>query len=582
MSQTTLTPQEIRNDDLEQLLAILPHGIQETLHHHPQQQQLIEVVMDLGRLPEARFPGSAVYLGETPIAKEDLQYAIDRVGLFSSDNRAGIERTLHRISAIRNRTDEIIGLTCRVGRAVFGTISLIQDLVETGQSLLLLGRPGVGKTTALREIARVLADDLNKRVVIIDTSNEIAGDGDIPHPAIGRARRMQVARPELQHQVMIEAVENHMPEVIVIDEIGTELEALAARTIAERGVQLVGTAHGNRLENLIKNPTLSDLIGGIQAVTLGDEEARRRGSQKTVLERKAPPTFTMAVEMMERQKWIIHADVSLTIDNLLRGKAPIEQLRFIDDQGELQINAVEQTLPDTAPQTSPYLPPPMMPLADRPTGLRASGRMKPLPLNTNPDQARDFERLLEQSWQQLEGESKVRVPGPNGEDLPVYVYPYGIGRSQLDQVIDVLQLPIAITKDLHQADVVLALRSHAKNNQKLRQIAKGIQIPIYGVKSNTIPQISRTLKRVLGMDEPQKEAADLRLFTRSGDNDELEALEEARLAVEQIVIPTGQPVELLPRSAYVRKMQHELVEHYRLQSDSFGDEPNRRLRIYPA
>ncbi|MFN9173640.1 MAG: R3H domain-containing nucleic acid-binding protein [Synechocystis sp.] len=587
MSQTTLIPQDTSNDDLEQLLSILPHAIQQTLHNHPQRQQLIEVVMDLGRLPEARFPGSAVYLGETPIAKEDLQYAIDRVGLFSSDNRAGIERTLHRISAIRNRTDEIIGLTCRVGRAIFGTISLIQDLVETGQSLLLLGRPGVGKTTALREIARVLADDLNKRVVIIDTSNEIAGDGDIPHPAIGRARRMQVARPELQHQVMIEAVENHMPEVIVIDEIGTELEALAARTIAERGVQLVGTAHGNRLENLIKNPTLSDLIGGIQAVTLGDEEARRRGSQKTVLERKAPPTFTVAVEMLERQKWIIHSDVAMTIDHLLRGKAPIEQLRFIDDQGELQINAVEQTLPDISPKSSPYLPPfgesQSGSFQDRPTGLRASGRMKPLPLNTNPDQARDFERLLEQSWQQFEeGEAKVRVPGPNGEDLPVYVYPYGIGRSQLDQVIEILQLPVAITKDLQQADAVLALRSHAKGNQKLRQMAKGIQIPIYGVKSNTIPQISRTLKRVLGMDDPHKEAADLRLFTRSGNNDELEALEEARLAVEQIVIPTGQPVELLPRSAYVRKMQHELVEHYRLQSDSFGDEPNRRLRIYPA
>ncbi|MEY2984801.1 MAG: hypothetical protein RLZZ568_1418 [Cyanobacteriota bacterium] len=580
MSQTALTPQETRNDDLEQLLAILPHAIQATLHHHPQRQQLIEVVMDLGRLPEARFPGSAVYLGETPITKEDLQYAIDRVGMFSSDNRAGIERTLHRISAIRNRTNEIIGLTCRVGRAIFGTISLIRDLVETGQSLLLLGRPGVGKTTALREIARVLADDFHKRVVIIDTSNEIAGDGDIPHPAIGRARRMQVAQPELQHQVMIEAVENHMPEVIVIDEIGTELEALAARTIAERGVQLVGTAHGNQLENLIKNPTLSDLIGGIQAVTLGDEEARRRGSQKTVLERKAPPTFTMAVEMLERQKWIVHADVAMTIDHLLRGKAPAQQLRFVDDQGEVQVNAVEPALPDLGAPFPPYHSAAVVPLGDRPTGLRASGRMKPLP--PNPEQTQDFEQLLEQSWQHWEGEAKVRVPGPSGEDLPVYVYPYGVGRSQLDQVIEILQLPIAITKDLHQADAVLALRSHAKNNQKLRQMAKGIQIPIYGIKSNTIPQISRTLKRILGMDEPQKEAADLRLYTRKGDNDELEALEEARLAVEQIVIPTGQPVELLPRSAYVRKMQHELVEHYRLQSDSFGDEPNRRLRIYPA
>lgn len=587
MSESSLAHQDFPVDDLEQLLAILPRAITAILTEHPQKQQLVEVVMDLGRLPEARFPGAAIHLGDKPIAKEDLQYAIDRLGMFSGDNRAGIERTLHRISAIRNRTNEIIGLTCRVGRAVFGTISLIQDLVETGQSLLLLGRPGVGKTTALREIARVLADDLHKRVVIIDTSNEIAGDGDIPHPAIGRARRMQVARPELQHQVMIEAVENHMPEVIVIDEIGTELEALAARTIAERGVQLVGTAHGNRLENLIKNPTLSDLVGGIQAVTLGDDEARRRGSQKTVLERKAPPTFAIAVEMMERQKWIIHSDVAMTIDNLLRGRSPLEQLRYLDDQGQLQVEAVEQPTQDRSPQPPPYFSLGLVnnaPLPERPTGLRSTGRMQPLaPLSPNPDPLRDFEQLLEQSWQQWEGESKMRVPGPNGEDLPVYVYPYGVGRSQLEQVIEILQLPVAITKDLHQADAVLALRSHVKGNQKLRQMAKGIQVPIYGVKSNTIPQISRSLKRILGLDEPHKdETADLRLFTRSGSNDELEALEEARLAVEQIVIPTGQPVELLPRSPHVRKMQHELVEHYRLQSDSFGDEPNRRLRIYPA
>ena len=243
-------------DDLSKLLDILPAAIRQTIGEHPQQNDLIEIVLDLGRCPEARFVSGAEYLGETVVTKEDLQYCVDRVGMFSGDNRAGIERTLHRISAMRNRAGDIIGLTCRVGRAVFGTINMIRDLVETGQSILMLGRPGVGKTTALREIARVLADDLNKRVVIIDTSNEIAGDGDIPHPAIGRARRMQVSRPELQHQVMIEAVENHMPEVIVIDEIGTELEAQAARTIAERGVQLVGTAHGNQLENLIKNPII--------------------------------------------------------------------------------------------------------------------------------------------------------------------------------------------------------------------------------------------------------------------------------------------------------------------------------------
>jgi stage III sporulation protein SpoIIIAA len=569
-------------DDLNKLLEILPEKIRAKIEQHPKRDNLIEVVMDLGRLPEARFPDEAVYLEETPISKQDLQHCIDRVGSFSGDNRAGIERTLHRISAIRNRTGEIIGLTCRIGRAVFGTIKTIRELVETGKSILLLGRPGVGKTTALREIARVLADDLNKRVVIIDTSNEIAGDGDIPHPAIGRARRMQVARPELQHQVMIEAVENHMPEVIVIDEIGTELEAMAARTIAERGVQLVGTAHGNRLENLIKNPTLSDLVGGIQAVTLGDEEARRRGSQKTVLERKAPPTFAIAVEMLERQRWVVHEDVANTVDDLLRGREPILQIRTIDENGEVKV-IQEAPQPST---TGSLMKSPSVVAPPRPSGWRAAGRMTPVsPFGaTQHDASTDFEQMLDRSWYQKEKSSeKVRTPGPNGEDWPVYVYPYGVGRSQMEQVIELLNLPVVLTKDMESADVVLALRSHVKNHSKLRQIARARQIPIHGIKANTIPQITRALRRILGLDDPNiPEATDLRLFARSGSDDEIEALEEARLAVEQIVIPTGQPVELLPRSAKIRKMQHELVEHYRLHSDSFGEEPNRRLRIYPA
>ncbi len=570
-------------DNLDELLRIFPKVIRETIEAHPQKDNLIEVVMDLGRLPEARFRNEVCYLGEEPISKEDLQYSIERVGMFGGDNRAGIERTLHRISAMRNRAGDIIGLTCRIGRAVFGTIVMIRDLVETGQSILLLGRPGVGKTTALREIARVLADELEKRVVIIDTSNEIAGDGDIPHPAIGRARRMQVARPELQHQVMIEAVENHMPEVIVIDEIGTELEALAARTIAERGVQLVGTAHGNALENLIKNPTLSDLVGGIQAVTLGDDEARRRGSQKTVLERKAPPTFAIAVEMVERQKWIVHEDTAQTIDSLLRGIQPASQVRTVDDSGEVSIidrEAVTQINGVQARNSSIIAP-------LSPRGWRASGKMTPIaPLSRkkkhkiNPE----FEMMLEESWQtQDPNSSKIRTPGPNGEDWPVYIYPYGIGRSQIERVIDVLDLPIVLTKDLDNADAVVALRSQIKHHSRLRQLAKTRNIAIHAVKSNTIPQITRTLRQLLHLEDPDMpEATDARLFTQAGNDDEIEALEEARLAVEQIVIPQGQPVELLPRSSKIRKMQHELVEHYHLQSDSFGEEPNRRLRIYPA
>jgi nucleoside-triphosphatase THEP1 len=492
---------------------------------------------------------------------------------------------------------------------------MIRDLVETGESILMLGRPGVGKTTALREIARVLADDLGKRVVIIDTSNEIAGDGDIPHPAIGRARRMQVARPELQHQVMIEAVENHMPEVIVIDEIGTELEALAARTIAERGVQLVGTAHGNRLENLMKNPTLSDLVGGIQAVTLGDDEARRRGSQKTVLERKAPPTFAIGVEMLERQRWVIHENVADSVDQLLRSREPNPEVRTVNPAGEVVISREFNDRPvpprvplgmerglerspdrsgdrsfdrnfdgnfDSAANRDRDNPKVVYPL--KPTGWRMTGQMTPITessIELPRPQETDFAQMLDQSWQE---DNLIHLGfGSNGEDLPLHVYPYGISRQQLEQVIQVLNLPVILTKDMENADVILALRSNLKHQSKLRPIARARHIPIHTLKAGTIPQITKALRRLLDMDDPaMPETTDISLFTPSGTEDEIEALEEARLAVEQVVIPKGQPVELLPRSAKVRKMQHELVEHYRLKSNSFGDEPNRRLRIYPA
>jgi stage III sporulation protein SpoIIIAA len=634
MSQdsTTLHPTSIPNaatphtsmqitDDLNKLLEILPNPIQHQLAQHPQKTVLVEVVLDLGRRPEARFPGLAEYLSEVPVSQADLNECIAKVGDFGGDNRAGIERTLHRISAIRNRRGEVIGLTCRVGRAIYGTIGMIRDLVESGRSILMLGRPGVGKTTALREIARVLADELEKRVVIIDTSNEIAGDGDVPHPAIGRARRMQVARPELQHQVMIEAVENHMPEVIIIDEIGTELEALAARTIAERGVQLVGTAHGNRLENLIKNPTLSDLIGGIQSVTLGDEEARRRGSQKSVLERKAPPTFDIAVEMLERQRWVVHEHVAETIDSLLRGRQPNPQVRTISETGKViithelssetpaqagpiravrspfsQFGGLEGAMDDRAVSSQGR---------NKGRGWRSSGQMRPLPSQTQAEllpEQQQFEQLLDESLrtsfnparevsltqdslpntrQDEFGEAR-REFGPNGEDI-LYVYPYGVSRHQLEQVVRTLNLPVILTKDIDNADAVLALRSHVKNHSKLRHIAKARQVPIHTIKASTIPQVAHGLRRMLHMDDPAiPDASDLNLFSRNGSDDEIEALEETRLAVEQIVIPKGQPVELLPRSADVRRMQHELVEHYHLKSRSFGEEPNRRLRIYPA
>ncbi len=604
-------------DNLEQLLDILPEQVRTVVLNHHQKEQLVEIVLDLGRRPEARFPSGAEYLSDANISREDLKYCVERVGMFSGDNRAGIERTLHRISAMRNRAGDVVGLTCRVGRAIFGTIGMIRDLVETGESILMLGRPGVGKTTALREIARVLADELDKRVVIIDTSNEIAGDGDIPHPAIGRARRMQVARPELQHQVMIEAVENHMPEVIVIDEIGTELEAMAARTIAERGVQLVGTAHGNQIENLIKNPTLSDLVGGIQSVTLGDDEARRRGSQKTVLERKAPPTFEIAVEMLERERWVVHESVAQTVDNLLRGRQPSPEMRTVDNTGKVVRQQVmtDGSLGPVAPKPVPPKNRPAGSPGPSEIGWRSTGRMEPMPLpnvtslsgkrRINPlppspvpppmapmsrssRERQTFAEMLDDSFERAGGRPPDAADvsafiGPNGQDIPLHVYPYAVSRHQIEQAVQSLNLPIVLTKDISGADTILALRSQLKGRSKLRQVARNYQVPIHSIKSNTMPQIVRALRRLLNMEDPSMpESMDLNLFSPSGNDDELEALEEARLAVEQIVLQKGQPVELLPRSGHIRKMQHDLVEHYRLKSASFGDEPNRRLRIYPA
>ncbi|MCF2970296.1 AAA family ATPase [Synechococcus sp. Nb3U1] len=583
-------------DDLSKLLDILPAPIRERLEHHPQLDRLVEVVLDLGRRPEARFPGSADYLSEEVVTRADLDQVISRVGEFSGDNRAGIASTLHRISAIRNRQGTIIGLTCRVGRCIIGVISMIRDLVEQGRSMLLLGRPGVGKTTALREIARVLADDLHKRVVIIDTSNEIAGDGDVPHPGIGRARRMQVATPELQHKVMIEAVENHMPEVVVIDEIGTELEALASRTIAERGVQLVATAHGNRIDNLMKNPTLSDLVGGIQSVTLGDDEARRRGSQKSVLERKAPPTFDIAVEMLERARWVVHEDVAATVDRLLRNREPLIQTRSLDEKGQVVIERPVMSGPQWPPTSSSST---MSPARER-GGWRRSGRMEALPLEPLEGRLRQRDpretNLVEagsgsglglgfRSSLGLDEEESLDFEGsednPRDSDGPLMIYPYGVSRFHLEQVIQTLKLQAEVTKDLDGADIVLALRSHVRNRSKIQQLAHSRQIPIHTVKANTLIALTRALRHILNIETEDGSDSELELFIQASAGDETEALEEARLAVEQIVIPKSQPVELLPRSALIRKLQHQLVEHYHLRAQSFGEEPNRRLRIYP-
>ena len=536
-------------DDLNRLVSLLPAELQASLASPESRDQLLEVVLDLGRLPEARYSGWSIPLGDSSITRADLKAMVERLGEFGSDNRAGIERTLHRISAIRNRRGEVVGLTCRVGRAVFGTVEMVRDLLDSGDSLLLMGRPGVGKTTALREIARVLADDLGKRVVVIDTSNEIAGDGDIPHPAIGRARRMQVARPELQHHVMIEAVENHMPEVIVIDEIGTELEARAARTIAERGVTLVATAHGNALSNLIKNPTLCDLVGGIESVTLGDDEARRRRSQKTVLERAAEPTFTIAVEMHSRSRWAVYREVGRAVDALLRGQVPSSEERKMASDGRvlrvepLQVSPSPLRRPSLAPVP---LPDPVDPTPGQPLGMAVA----------------QPERMMPQAPPKL-----------------FQVLCCGLSEQRLDEAVRRHDWAVQAVEDLMQADVVLSVRQGLGRQPELRRQARDAGVPILVIKSDTLPQVERALERLLMRRDSgvsHRDAAD------SGDQfDASAALEECRLAVEQVVVPQGRPVELLPRSEDVRQMQADLVTRYRLRSDVFGSSGQRRLRVFP-
>lgn len=536
-------------DDLQRLLALLPTAVQEVLASADRRDQLLEVVLDLGRIPEARYPGRSVELGGRCLERQDLLEMVSRIGQFGADNRAGIERTLHRISAIRNRSGDVIGLTCRVGRAVFGTVAIVRDLLDSGESLLLMGRPGVGKTTALREIARVLADDLHKRVVVIDTSNEIAGDGDIPHPAIGRARRMQVARPELQHQVMIEAVENHMPEVIVIDEIGTELEAQAARTIAERGVMLVATAHGNALANLIKNPTLCDLVGGIESVTLGDDEARRRRTQKTVLERAAEPTFPLAVEMHSRHRWAVHDDVGRTVDLLLRGQSPRPQERELMADGGVRLIDPEPSTPQP-PQRLPALA--VVPLPDP---------SRSVPRNHDHQKAPTAEAPREAKLQ---------------------VLCCGLSRQRLEEAVRCHGWPVCAVDDLACADVLLSVRQGLGRQPELRRQAREAGVPILVIKSDSLAQVERALERLLNRQPlPRKDLGPEGASGQRDRADALAALEECRLAVEQIVMPQGRPVELLPRNENVLQMQADLVARYSLQSDVYGSSDQRRLRVFP-
>lgn len=551
-------------DNLNQLLEILPEFVGKPLEKNENREQLIEIVLDIGRRPEARFANDTCYLSYRTIVWQDLDYIIKRLGKFSGDNRAGIEKTLHRISSLRNRQGSVIGLTCRVGRAVFGTISIIRDLLEKEKSILLLGRPGVGKTTAIREIARVLSDDMKKRVIIIDTSNEIAGDGDLPHPSIGRARRMQVLNHQNQHQVMIEAVENHMPEIIIIDEIGTELEAFAARTIAERGVQLVGTAHGNVLENLIKNPTLTDLVGGIQYVTLGDEEARRRGSSKSILERQASPTFEIAVEIHDPKTWIIHENIGSSVDLLLQEQNLQLQRRVIESEKNNSIQCdlinfqngsynLEVTKPILSKVTTEKRKPKSIPILN---GYGPSGPSK-----------------LEKS---SKGDNLVN----NGmSDCFIFLYVYGINSNDLRSLIKMLNLSVVVTRELQHANVVLALGNLIKNNKKLRQLLNSRNIPIYTIQNNSLCLLVTALKYLINKSTPSPLIKEYRM--RRLGNKLLTPLEEVRLVIEEIVLTQKQVVDLLPRTGSVRRVQHEIVSHYHLNSLSVGEEPNRHVRIYP-
>ncbi|MCL1885915.1 MAG: AAA family ATPase [Dehalococcoidia bacterium] len=509
------------NPELQLLLQRLPPGIQAAFSTHSDLDSLLEIIIDLGRKPEARFAESNVTLCDSEVTQDDIDYVTSRISGFGDDNRAGIARTLHRISAIRNREGRIVGLTCRVGRAVHGTVKIIEDIIQSGKSVLLLGRPGIGKTTMLREAARVLSDDMDKRVVIVDTSNEIAGDGDIPHSSIGRARRMQVSATNKQHAVMIEAVENHMPQVIIIDEIGTELEAGAARTIAERGVQLIGTAHGNSLENLMINPTLSDLVGGIQAVTLGDEEAKRRGTQKTILERKSPPTFGVVVEIQDRYKVAVHPETAEAVDDSLRGQQPATELRWLED-GKVRVEKQE-------------------------------------PARSSHGRGDAGERFADK-----------RKDGPS-------MYLFGINRQRLEEEAAQMKLPICITDDLRTAGLMVTSKSYFRRKpQKIRD-AESHGIPIYVLRTHTPMQ----LRHMLATMHPQANIPHPEFEPNEEHREQLAAaLNEAANAAGEVLSNRENPVELNPQGAYIRRLQHLIAERNMLTSKSVGRDPHRRVMIY--
>ncbi len=527
-------------DDLEALVAALPERIQEALAAHPRQSELLEVVMDLGRVPEARYPREQAALGDAEVTADDLEWVVERVGEFGDDNRAGIERTLHRISVMRNRHGRPVGLTCRVGRAVFGAVKIIEDLVREGRSVLLLGRPGIGKTTMLREVARVLADEVDKRVVIVDTSNEIAGDGDVPHPAIGHARRMQVPSTPLQHHVMIEAVENHMPEVVIIDEMSTEAEAMAARTIAERGVQLIATAHGNTLSNLVSNPTLSDLIGGTQTVTLGDIEARRRRTQKTVLERKHRPTFEVVVEIQAFRRVGVHQDVGSVVDSMLRGYPVEPEVRALED-GELTVVSEPSSYSIGPPSDGPAVVPQWR------QGLNSSRGMR--------DAFADLP------------DAEPEVEAPPAPRTRVVVF--GVPRTNLQTAVEAAGAPLDVVDSPEDADLFLTTKAHYGRRPTAVRQAEQRGLPVYVLRKASGEQIRQFVRRFDGHRRSNGRQ-------RKGGQGVRLAIAEAEEAARR-VRNGEQRVDLAPQPAFIRRLQHAIGGRQNVGSSSAGQDPNRHV-----
>ena len=523
-------------NDLEKLTEILPDRIRQHISYE-NMQDVIEIVLDIGRQPEIRHSnGKIEYIDVSNVDYDDISYITSRVQEFTSDNRSGIPGTLHRISAIRNRQGKIVGLTCRIGRVVTGTISCIRDICLQNKSILFLGRPGVGKTTKLRVIARLMADDLAKRVVIVDTSNEIAGDGDTPHPAVGHARRMQVRQPEYQKDVMIEAVENHTPEVIVVDEIGTEAEAQAVRTIAERGVMLIATAHGNSLESLIKNPTLSDLVGGIQSVTLGDDEAKRRSSQKTVLEREKQPTFDIVIEILDRNTLAVYKDTAEAVDYILRGWPIRPEIRKVDKVYNFSTPASVEPVPARVPNVIDKINA-LDNKIEHPESLKFSfSRQKYV------DEVKKFKKI----------------------------YLYAVSRSIAEKVIERLDLNAEITRNLDDADIVIAHKNFVKGGAKVLSTAEENRLQIFYVKTNSMAQIQKVIKEALDIVELNEKQTFYDITEK--------ALDEAKAAIEK-VLAGAKDIELTPQNQQIRKLQHELVEQHNLASTSIGEGENRHLRI---